>query len=73
MDGARSFASPAIVSSPEYIFESRPGSALPDNRTYGIFWMPYEELAKAFDLYGAFNFVALSLAPARVRSQSCRP
>jgi putative ABC transport system permease protein len=52
-----------IVLSPEYIFESRPGSALPDNRTYGIFWMPYEELANAFDLDGAFNFVALTLTP----------
>src|SRR5262245_39789777 len=52
-----------IVLSPEYIFESRPGSALPDNRTYGIFWMPYEELANAFDLDQAFDFVALSLAP----------
>ncbi len=52
-----------IVLSPEYIFESRPGSALPDNRTYGIFWMPYEELANAYDLDGAFNSVVLSLAP----------
>lgn len=52
-----------IVLSPEYIFESRPGSALPDNRTYGIFWMPYEELANAFDLDGAFNSLVLSLAP----------
>ena len=26
-----------IVLSPEFIFESRPGAALPDNRTYGIF------------------------------------
>ncbi len=52
-----------IVLSPEFIFESRPGAALPDNRTYGIFWMPYEELARAFDLDGAFNFLALTLAP----------
>ncbi|HMJ89417.1 MAG TPA: FtsX-like permease family protein [Candidatus Acidoferrum sp.] len=52
-----------IVLSPEFIFESRPGAALPDNRTYGIFWMPYEEVAKAFDLYGAFNFIALRLTP----------
>ena len=52
-----------IVLSPEYIFESRPGTALPDNRTYGIFWMPYQELASAFDLYGAFNDVSLTLAP----------
>jgi putative ABC transport system permease protein len=52
-----------IVLSPEFIFESRPGAALPDNRTYGIFWMPYEEAAKAFDLYGAFNSLSLRLAP----------
>jgi putative ABC transport system permease protein len=52
-----------IVLSPEYVFESRPGAALPDNRTYGIFWMPYDELASAFDLDGAFNNVALLLEP----------
>ena len=52
-----------IVLSPEYIFESRPGAALPDNRTYGIFWMPYKEVATAWDLYGAFNHVSLALAP----------
>ncbi len=52
-----------IVLSPEFIFESRPGAALPDNRTYGIFWMPYEEVAKAFDLYGAFNALSLRLTP----------
>jgi putative ABC transport system permease protein len=52
-----------IVLSPEFVFESRPGAALPDNRTYGIFWMPYEEVAAAFDLDGAFNHLALTLAP----------
>jgi putative ABC transport system permease protein len=52
-----------IVLSPEFIFESRPGAALPDNRTYGVFWMPYKELARAFDLDGAFNFLSLTLAP----------
>src|SRR6185295_2163791 len=39
-----------IVLSPELIFESRPGTALPDNRSYGSFWMPYAELAAAYDL-----------------------
>src|SRR5438105_3391136 len=52
-----------IALSPEFIFESRPGAALPDNRTYGIFWMPYKELARAFDLDGAFNYLSLTLAP----------
>ena len=52
-----------IVLSPEYVFESRPGAALPDNRTYGIFWLPYREVATAFSLYGAFNHVSVALAP----------
>ena len=52
-----------IVLSPEFVFESRPGAALPDNRTYGIFWMPYREVAAAFDLEDAFNFVTLTLEP----------
>lgn len=52
-----------IVLSPEFIFESRPGAVLPEHRTYGIFWMPYREVAKAFNLYGAFNHVSVTLAP----------
>lgn len=52
-----------IVLSPEFVFESRPGAALPDNRTYGIFWMPYAEVGAAFDLDGAFNSLALTLEP----------
>ena len=52
-----------IVLSPEFVFESRPGAALPDPRTYGTFWMPYKELATAFQLDGAFNRLSLTLAP----------
>ena len=64
LNGRRqTFRIAGIVLSPEFIFESRPGAALPDNRTYGIFWMPYEELAYAFDLYGACNSIALTLEP----------
>jgi len=64
MNGRRQdFRIAGIVLSPEYIFESRPGAALPDNRTYGIFWMTYKEVATAWDLYGAFNDFALKLAP----------
>lgn len=55
-----------IVLSPEFVFESRPAAALPDNRTYGIFWMPREEVGAAFDLDGAFNHVTLTLAPGGV-------
>ncbi|MEY2877864.1 MAG: hypothetical protein RLZZ15_244 [Verrucomicrobiota bacterium] len=52
-----------IVLSPEFVFEAPPGAALPDNKTYGVFWAPYKELATAFQLYGAFNNLALTLAP----------
>jgi len=52
-----------IVLSPEFVFEAPPGAALPDNKTYGVFWMPYKELATAFQLYGAFNSVAITLEP----------
>ncbi|MBI5766696.1 MAG: ABC transporter permease [Verrucomicrobia bacterium] len=52
-----------VALSPEFVFEAPPGAALPDNKTYGVFWAPYKELATAFQLYGAFNNVALTLAP----------
>ncbi|MEO7413284.1 MAG: FtsX-like permease family protein [Opitutaceae bacterium] len=52
-----------IVLSPEFVFEAPPGAALPDNRSYGVFWMPYKELATALNLDGAFNQISLALAP----------
>lgn len=52
-----------IVLSPEYIFEAPPGSALPDHRSYGVFWMSYKDLATAANMEGAFNQVAFTLAP----------
>lgn len=52
-----------IVLAPQYVFEAPPGAALPDHRTFGVFWMRESELAEAFNLDGAFNHVALALAP----------
>ena len=64
LNGAKeTFQLSGVVLSPEFIFEAPPNAALPDNKTYGVFWMPYKELATAFQLYGAFNSVALTLAP----------
>lgn len=64
LNGAKErFRLSGIVLSPEFVFEAPPNSALPDNKTYGVFWMPYKELATAFQMYGAFNSVALTLAP----------
>lgn len=64
LNGAKEqFRVSGIVLSPEFVFEAPPGAALPDNKTYGVFWMPYKELATAFQLYGAFNSVAITLEP----------
>ena len=64
LNGAKErFRLSGIVLSPEFVFEAPPNSALPDNKTYGVFWMPYKELATAFQMYGAFNAVAITLAP----------
>lgn len=64
LNGAKqTFTISGIVLSPEFVFEAPPGASLPDNKTYGVFWMPYRELATAFQLYGAFNSVSLTLAP----------
>ena len=52
-----------IALSPEFVFEARPGDTLPDNRRFGVFWMREKELAKAFDLDGAFNNVLVDVAP----------
>ncbi len=52
-----------IVLAPQFVFEAQPGAALPDSRSFGVFWMRQDELAEAFNLKGAFNTVALTLAP----------
>lgn len=51
-----------IALSPEYIYSLQPGSVIPDFKGFGIFWMARTPLAAAFDMEGAFNDVALSLA-----------
>jgi putative ABC transport system permease protein len=52
-----------VVLSPEFIYAMAPGSLFPDDRAYGVFWLPREELAAALDLEGAFNSVSVRLAP----------
>ena len=48
--------------SPEYVYEINPGAVFPDSRRFGILWMSHEALEGAFDMRGAFNDVALTLA-----------
>lgn len=53
-----------IALSPEYIYEIRGATDIwPDNRHFGIMWIGRKTLAGAFDLTGAFNDLAISLAP----------
>lgn len=52
-----------IALSPEFVFEVRPGEAIPDPRRFGVFWMRERELATAMQLDGAFNNVIADVAP----------
>jgi putative ABC transport system permease protein len=50
-----------IALSPEFVFAGLMGS--PDQRGFGVFWLPRDTLAAAYDMDGAFNRVAIKLAP----------
>ena len=52
-----------IALSPEHIYQISPGALFPDYKRYGVFWMAKGPLASAYDMEGAFNDVALTLAP----------
>lgn len=47
--------------SPEFVFAGLWG--MPDQRGYGVFWVDHEALAAAYDMTGAFNQLAVRLAP----------
>ncbi len=48
---------------PEYVFVPAPDSAMPDDRHQGVFWLNRDALEHAADMDGAFNALALTLAP----------
>jgi putative ABC transport system permease protein len=50
-----------IALSPEFIFAGLMG--MPDLRGFGVFWVPRDALAAAYDMDGAFNHIAVKLAP----------
>ena len=50
-----------VALSPEFIFAGLWG--MPDQRGFGVFWVDHEALAAAYDMEGAFNQVAIKLAP----------
>lgn len=51
-----------IAVSPEYVYQIAPGALFPDFKRYGVLWMRRSALAAAYDMEGAFNNVALTLA-----------
>ncbi|EYD74248.1 ABC-type antimicrobial peptide transport system, permease component [Rubellimicrobium mesophilum DSM 19309] len=52
-----------VAISPEFVYALGPGDMMPDPRRFGIAWLPDESLAAAYDFRGAFDDVALNLAP----------
>ncbi|MDP6704967.1 MAG: FtsX-like permease family protein [Alphaproteobacteria bacterium] len=58
-----------IVLSPEYAYAIAPGDWIPDNKRYGVFWLPRETLAAAFDLDGAFNDITVSLEAGAIEAE----
>ena len=57
-----------LALSPEYVYEIRSGDMFPDNRRSGVIWMSREALGPAFNMKGAFNDVALTLAPGAIEA-----
>jgi putative ABC transport system permease protein len=41
-----------VVLSPEYVFATKSGDPLPDDKQFGILWMERKAMAAAFDLDG---------------------
>ena len=50
-----------IALSPEFIYAIGPGDRMPDDRRFGVIWMPEKSIANAYNLDGAFSSVALKL------------
>ena len=51
-----------VALSPEYVIQVLPGSIMPDNKRFGVFWINQRDLEAAFDMSGAFNSISLKLA-----------
>lgn len=57
----------AVAISPEFVYAMAPGSLFPDDRGFGIVWLPRAALAAALDAEGAFNSVSARLLPGASR------
>ncbi len=62
MDGRkRTLQIVGIAMSPEFIYAIGPGDLVPDDKRFGLIWMPQKAAEAAYDLEGAFNSVSLRL------------
>lgn len=52
-----------VALSPEYVYAIGPGMIFPDDRSFGVIWMPRADLGVAAGLDGAFDAVAVRLGP----------
>jgi putative ABC transport system permease protein len=52
-----------IAISPEYVYQIQAGAAFPDFERYAIAWISRRALEAAYGMDGAFNSVAIALAP----------
>jgi len=51
-----------IALSPEFLLQIQPGTLFPDPERYGVMWIGRPALAAAYDMEGAFNDVAFTIA-----------
>jgi putative ABC transport system permease protein len=57
------FTVAGIATSPEFVYAARPGNPLPDDRSFAVLWAGQDAVEAAFDMKGAFNSIAATLAP----------
>ncbi len=50
-----------VVLSPEYIYALAPGDLMPDERRFGVMFMPRPALEGIYDMKGAFNSISLAV------------
>lgn len=62
-----SFVIVGAVLSPEYVYVPAPESFMPDDAHQGVLWAPRRAVERAADMTGAFNVVALAVAPGASR------
>lgn len=68
----RSLRVVGVALSPEYVYAMGPGDIVPDDRRFGVLWMPRGALEAAYDLRGAFNSVTLKLWPGAGEAEAIR-